>query len=583
MPGLYSRVKTWVKEKIYYQDLNAEFDNIIANSDAAHLGGFSATVTQMRQTQNPGAQGSEVLAIATSDEVQQIRYVLNRIIGLTYWYDAPDLSISQINALLSLSGFTQANRLDSGRNTGSSNQALALTAHATLARAVLKATTTPLVYHVGNVPYTIAADTTSPLLPLAPSSSNTCIVNGPVVDPLTQGELGTVISVHGMGAAISNYIGKFAAFSLGTAGNNDYFIARVDSIVQLSNAYRGYFFDSSDTPISRGIMTVGATITLLQLTYLFVTTTGTIDICSNAPYYDFTAPTAATSGDYWFDLNNLVWNKYISGVWTLANATLLGVTAQNSTKCVGTRTIEYFSHYADDNTVLLRLQDGSKLEGQAIGERVSVGGRIHYFQENRPQWTSSGQFAPGVTLDANTDYYCYISDKGQMILDTIAPYDRSQDLFGFYHPYNLWRAVGSTSTDSGGLFIAARSYGFAGYKMINGSRSLMASPDFQTTASIDGRDILTTIPGGAIKSIVVRGTIDASGAITVGEGFTTAVLSTTTIQINFNTAFIEAAVVVVTPSAFGFMAIASPTTTSVVVASSITNPGFHFIAMGHIA
>jgi hypothetical protein len=93
MPGI-TRVKTWVaREVLVYSDLNDEFDNIINNLEAANVDGYSASVAQMRETTDPGGVGSESLALSISDEIERIRFAINRIIGKTYWYEAPSRSL----------------------------------------------------------------------------------------------------------------------------------------------------------------------------------------------------------------------------------------------------------------------------------------------------------------------------------------------------------------------------------------------------------------------------------------------------------------------------------------------------------
>lgn len=93
MPGI-SRVKTWVgREVLVYSDLNDEFDNIINNLEAANVDGYSASVAQMRETANPGGIGTESLALRVSDELKRIRYAISRIVGKTYWYEAPSRSL----------------------------------------------------------------------------------------------------------------------------------------------------------------------------------------------------------------------------------------------------------------------------------------------------------------------------------------------------------------------------------------------------------------------------------------------------------------------------------------------------------
>lgn len=96
MPGI-SRVKTWIgREVLVYSDLNDEFDNIINNLEAANVDGYSASVAQMRETTDPGGIGTESLALRISDELKRIRFALSRIVGKTYWYEAPSRSLQTL-------------------------------------------------------------------------------------------------------------------------------------------------------------------------------------------------------------------------------------------------------------------------------------------------------------------------------------------------------------------------------------------------------------------------------------------------------------------------------------------------------
>lgn len=96
MPGI-SRVKTWIgREVLVYSDLNDEFDNIINNLEASNVDGYSASVAQMRETTDPGGIGTESLALRISDELKRIRFALSRIVGKTYWYEAPSRSLQTL-------------------------------------------------------------------------------------------------------------------------------------------------------------------------------------------------------------------------------------------------------------------------------------------------------------------------------------------------------------------------------------------------------------------------------------------------------------------------------------------------------
>jgi hypothetical protein len=95
MPGgLWTRLKTWIdNENVTYSDLNAEFDNIIANDKPEKSDDYSLTTNQMQIQTSPGSQGSESLATTLAGELERLRYVISRIIGQTYWYDTPARSL----------------------------------------------------------------------------------------------------------------------------------------------------------------------------------------------------------------------------------------------------------------------------------------------------------------------------------------------------------------------------------------------------------------------------------------------------------------------------------------------------------
>jgi hypothetical protein len=85
--SLYSRVKTWVSNEVLTaSDLNAEFDNIINNSDISSLEGYSANVTEMQTVADPGGVGTESLASNAAEEITRLRYMIKWITGAAQWY-----------------------------------------------------------------------------------------------------------------------------------------------------------------------------------------------------------------------------------------------------------------------------------------------------------------------------------------------------------------------------------------------------------------------------------------------------------------------------------------------------------------
>lgn len=95
--AIFSRIKTWVSgETLYASDLNSEFNNLLTNTKPESIEDYSADVTTMRLTTDPGGSGSESLATSLAEELRRIRYVINRIVGKTYWYEAPVSSIESL-------------------------------------------------------------------------------------------------------------------------------------------------------------------------------------------------------------------------------------------------------------------------------------------------------------------------------------------------------------------------------------------------------------------------------------------------------------------------------------------------------
>lgn len=96
MPGIFSRLKTWVAgEVLTHSDLNAEFDNIISNAAGDKMDGTSHNLAEMQQTEDPAPSGTPDLVqpISITDEIRRLRYAIKRIIGKTNWYDTPSRNL----------------------------------------------------------------------------------------------------------------------------------------------------------------------------------------------------------------------------------------------------------------------------------------------------------------------------------------------------------------------------------------------------------------------------------------------------------------------------------------------------------
>lgn len=93
MPATFGRLKVWVRERLLYSDLNAEFNNILNGMTPSGVDDASSSVTAMRTTADPAPGGTESLATNLLGELQRIRYVIQQIAGGTYWYTAPGANL----------------------------------------------------------------------------------------------------------------------------------------------------------------------------------------------------------------------------------------------------------------------------------------------------------------------------------------------------------------------------------------------------------------------------------------------------------------------------------------------------------
>jgi hypothetical protein len=97
--SLLSRVKTWVSgDVLTAADLNAEFDNTITGLDPVYIEDESDTKTIMRTQSDPFPTATPSLPTTLQGEIYRIRYQLANILGETYWYMDPDMSIAALAA-----------------------------------------------------------------------------------------------------------------------------------------------------------------------------------------------------------------------------------------------------------------------------------------------------------------------------------------------------------------------------------------------------------------------------------------------------------------------------------------------------
>lgn len=467
MAGLFSRIKVWLKnENIKAADLNAEFDNIINNIGPTEMSGYSTNVAQMKIQRNPGTEGSENLAQTTADEITAIRYVLNEIIGQTYWYDPPASSIQQLVAAVNQgTNALPPTRIVSGLIRASSNQPAFLVAAGAAASVTLKATATNFSFRSNNIQTTLTSDITKTNLALAPSSA-TALVN----DILLGGQAGTNVIgenstwkpsliIDSQSGAFSSgaTVGTYQAFKIVHSATTEYFIGFVQDANTITKCYRGFFFNSSSAPILRVNTSDEDTITLMKLHWVFVSTSSVLSTVTNMPIWSFATPTSPSSGDMWFDMTAKYWKTYNGSSFVQSNTILVGLAicdgADGTSSCVASRSFEFYAPYDSRNTFKLEIVDNNTIRSTGPGAQISVAGNLLTYGDGNVQWVQPTNFETGVTLTATTTYYLYIKDTGDLIISNIPPYfGRTIDLLGAYHPYNPWRFIALAFTDGSSHF-----------------------------------------------------------------------------------------------------------------------------------
>lgn len=464
--AIFSRLHTWsLTDTVLAVDLNAEFNNILQNLNPPGIGGYSSTVTQMQIQTAPGGVGSEVLATALSGELERLRYQIATLQGTTYWYQTPTSTIAQLNSALGTA--LLSNRISSGV-TSATGQPAFLIPDGTVNRVTLS-TSTAFVYSISGTQYTISSNVT--LAGLATAGASAAATTMVVADTSitssqswTQyiGENGSTLTVGTMGTSITALVGKIAAFKNVTS--SEYFIGRVTSTTTLMNIYRGYLQTGASSFGTRSNVTNGDVIQLMALTWIYATTAGALTSVSTNPSYQGTAPGTPTTGDYWFDTSTNIWKTYNGSSWVAAGATLIGISVQDPTKTIGTRAFDFFNTFSSTNTIELftSSQDAAfAARSRYQGSTCSVYGTTLNFSKNVLGWTATGSgLIDSTTLTAGNVYYFYLSNAGNTYVSSIAPYDRLEDLLGYYHPSSPYRCLGLALCSNAGtpLFTDCESF-----------------------------------------------------------------------------------------------------------------------------
>lgn len=481
----------------------------------------------------------------------------------------------------------------SGAMRAGSNQAAFILAAGSSPNFSVLASSVNLVLSIGGVSVTWVTDKSAIPVTTAAASANTAVVNDGTASgqaaTRTWGEYGSSsaggaspyypITIGSVGGNISSKVGTYQAFKVGT----EYFLAFVESSTSLSRCFRGFFFNSSLAPVKRAAFSNGATITLMNLGWVFVDQDGsTVDTiftsANSSPTFSYSAPSSPVAGDYWYDQSNNVWKNWSGSAWVIVNRILVGMVVADSTNCVAARSFDFFGLCRHDNTIETSVLSNTVLNSVSLFERINVNGKIINFSTSRAVWDTASNLAASsdrynASVQATTTEFFYITDQGETKISDIEPYWRP-DLLGYYHPYNPWRSVASDITDGSAHFaggpnltqfneipqysissdkIGDAQLGTRHYSMGSVTADkIESSPNFTTSfGSRSARQIFGNVNGhnmgnDVTKTIaqsyggdsgagyrVIAGHVDSGGSVTEGEGFTATKNSTGNYTVTF--------------------------------------------------
>lgn len=357
------------------------------------------------------------------------------------------------------------NRVVSGKTRSTSNQPAFIVPSGSGASFTIDGTPTNLVLDINGVSVTVNTDIVKSSLTLAPSSQNTALVNDTeAADQAATrlwGEVGNPkpITIDTVGTNITALVGKWAAFKIAGVGT-EYFLAYVNSATQLTNCFRGYFYNPSITPMNRTEFSNNDTITLMSLGWIFVENDATtVDVTYSNPTWSFTSPNSPATGDYWYDMANNLWKRYDGASFQIINRTFIGMVILDTTDCVGARCDDFYAAYRDVNDIALQVQTTEIVRTRGSEARCSVAGREIRFQKSIATWNITTDLATSADMYDGTEqasriYYVYLKDDGDTVISDIEPY-RRPDFYGDYHPHNPWRMVGTFYNDGGSDIVAA--------------------------------------------------------------------------------------------------------------------------------
>jgi len=362
----------------------------------------------------------------------------------------------------------EANAILSGKTISTSIRPDFLRASGAAATVTVEGATTSLVLNIDGTSTTISTDLAETGLTVAPSTNNTCLVNDTSLtgqeSSKWQGEDGTTLLIDTAGSEITSRVGQYAVFKTST----EYMLAYIESATELTNIYRGYFLDSSGSPLERVALSNNDTLTIMSAGWVFVEDDAlTVDVTYTSPVYDIAEPSSPATGDYWFDLVAGKWKRYGGASFAEVNRIPVGIAVINATNCVASRSFDLTKAYVASNPVNAKYISTTVLSANEFDFDINVYGTIVNTRHTEFEWDIATDLESGVTEGASTTYFAYITEEGEAVLSDKKPYDLRGILKGWYHPYNSWRAVGYIENDGSSDFESTTLFNYYDENVLN--------------------------------------------------------------------------------------------------------------------
>jgi len=253
----------------------------------------------------------------------------------------------------------------SGASRTDSAQPDFLRADGTGASATILATTTNLQITANDTSVTIVADIAIAALTVAPSSNNTALVDDTALaggdeTRFTGEDTGDPITIDTVGTEISGRVGEYICLKTPTG---EFMFAFVEDATTLSRCFRGFFFDDTGTPVVRGVLSDGDTLTIMSLGWVFLDKNGTtVDVSYTSPTYSGVGPSGPVLDDYWFDLLNRLWKRFDGASFVQVDRMLLGLVVIDTVNCVVARSFDFTKSYNDLIDLEIELESATEVK-----------------------------------------------------------------------------------------------------------------------------------------------------------------------------------------------------------------------------